>query len=321
MRSRVLIGAVAALALLATACAGGSTGDSEGDNEVATTVIKVGTLKGQPHLFHPFFYEDFLPDGYEVEVVLLDSSPDIKNATVSGSVDFGVTGIPAALSGVVAGEDVRVIASAADGGTGIVGIPEIKSVADLAGRKVGFPQGASQEILLRLTLEAHGLSIDDLDLVNLPFSDMAGALASGQIDAFSSAEIGPSIAKQAGAVSIVDPYQTPVGKVNIGLISSQGFIDANPEIVQVLLEAHIATVEHMLANPDDWADRVVAEFGVDPEVVATAITNIWPRYTLEAAYINQTIALATEMNALGYLASVPTAEDVFVTSFIASASQ
>jgi NitT/TauT family transport system substrate-binding protein len=293
---------------------------AEAGGSADPVTITVGTLKGQPHLYHPFFYADHLPEGYEVEVITFDTSPDIKNAVASGSIDFGVTGIPAALSGIVSGEDVVVVASAADGGTGIVGKPEIAGVEDLVGRTVGFPQGASQEILLRLTLEAHGVDIDDLELVNLPFSDMANAYASGQIDAFSSAELGPSIAKLAGAVEIADPYETPVGKVNIGLVTTRALIDRAPELVQTLVDAHVAATEAMVADPEAWAAGVVATFGLDPEVVEVAIGNIWPRWTLEDTYLEQVIALATEMNALGYLDGVPTVEDVFDTSFVASDS-
>lgn len=317
MKCRILRVAalVAAVALTMAACS--SDDDAEGAAGTGDTVtIKVGTLKSQPHLFHPFFYEDFIADGYEIEIVLLDSSPDIKNATVSGAVDFGITGIPSSLSGTVAGEDVKIIASAADGGTGIVGNPDIENVADLAGRAVGFPQGASQEILLRLTLEEHGLTVDDLDLVNLPFSDMAGALATGQIEAFSSAEIGPSIAKQAGAVEIVDPYNTPVGKVNIGLVSTERYTSANPEATRALVDAHIATVEFMNENHDAWAQAVVDEFGMDLAVVETAITNIWPRYSLEQAFLDQIEALATEMNSLGYLDAVPDMATAVDTSWV-----
>lgn len=317
MKRRLLRAAtlVVALTLPLTACSSDDDAASA-DATSETATIKVGTLKNQPHLFHPFFYEDFIADGYEIEIVLLDSSPDVKNAVVSGAVDFGITGIPSSLSGTVAGEDVKIIASAADGGTGIVGNPDIKGIADLAGRTVGFPQGASQEILLRLTLEQHGLTVDDLDLVNLPFSDMAGALASGQIEAFSSAEIGPSIAKQAGAAEIVDPYNTPVGKVNIGLVSTERYTSAHPEATRALIAAHIDTVDFMNENNDAWAQAVVDEFAMDLEVVETAIKNIWPRYSLERAFLDQIEALAKEMNALGYLDAVPDMATAVDTSWV-----
>lgn len=315
--------ATAMLALATLIAVGGCSADSSSTGEAAgaTGTVTVGTLKGQPHLFAPFLYDDFLPEGLEVEVVQFDTSPDIKNAVVSRNVDFGVTGVPSALSGVATGQDVVVVASAADGGSNIVGGEDITSVQDLAGKTVGYPQGASQEVLLRLTLEQHGVDIDDLELVNLPFSDMAKALASGQIDAFSSAELGPSIAMQGGAHQIVSPYDTPVGRVNIGLVTTQRLIDANPELVQAVVDTHVQATDSMVAAPEEWSAGVVDQFGLDPAVVDTAIENIWPRWSLDAEYRAQVEALAEQMSALGYLDGTPTADDVIDTTFVDASSR
>lgn len=280
-------------------------------------VVKVGTLRGQPHLFHPFFYERFAPEGTAVDVVVFDSSPDIKNALVSRAIDFGVAGVPAFLAGSAAGQDVRLVASAADGGTGIVAAPGIESVDDLRGQKVGFPLGSSQEILLRLTLARLGLDPGrDVQLVNLPFSDMAKALATGQISAFASAELGPATAIEAGAHSLVSPYDTPVGRVNIGLATTQRTIDAKPELVQKIVDTHVRTAEFMDADRDAWHGGVVEEFGLNPAVAATAIANIWPRSDLSADYRSQVAALTRQMVVLGQIPVEPDLGEFVDDSFL-----
>lgn len=286
-----------------------------GDGDRAN-VVKVGTLRGQPHLFHPFFYERFA-SGTTVDVVVFDSSPDIKNALVSGAIDFGVAGVPAFLAGSAAGQDVRLVASAADGGTGIVAAPEIETVDDLRGQKVGFPLGSSQEILLRLTLAQQGLDpTRDVQLVNLPFSDMAKALSTGQISAFASAELGPATAIESGAHSLVSPYDTPVGRVNIGLATTQRTIDAKPELVQAMVDTHVRTAEFMDGNRDAWHQGVVEEFGLNPDVAQTAIANIWPRSDLSADYRSQVTALTRQMVGLGQIPVEPDLETFVDDSFL-----
>ena len=89
-----------------TACSGDATADADGN-----TIVKVGTLKGQPHLYAPYFYEENAPEGVTFEIVTFDTSPDIKNAVVSGSIDCGVAGVPSAMSGASAGQDVVVVAA------------------------------------------------------------------------------------------------------------------------------------------------------------------------------------------------------------------
>ncbi|MCC2307492.1 ABC transporter substrate-binding protein [Cellulomonas chengniuliangii] len=318
-RSPRPLASVATAALLVAALAACGSAEAETTAADGSTLVKVGTLKGQPHLFHPHLYADRATDDITFEVVQFDTSPDIKNAVVSGNIDFGVTGVPSALSGAAAGQDVVVVAGAADGGSGIVGNADITSVKDLVGRTVGFPQGSSQEILLRLTLEANGIDIDDLTLVNLSFSDMASALASGKIDAFSSAELGPSIALQAGARQVVSPYDTPVGKVNIGLVTTQRLIDEDPQLVQSVVKTHVRATAYMVSNPDEWAAGVVEKYGLDAAVVETAIANIWPRWDLDDEYLAQVDALTEQMHALGYIESKPAAADVVDRTFVAAA--
>ncbi|WP_233571642.1 ABC transporter substrate-binding protein [Cellulomonas triticagri] len=304
--------AVAGLAACSPDSAGATPADEDG-----TTVVTVGTLKGQPHLYHPFLYADLAPEGVEFEVVQFDTSPDIKNAVVSGNIDFGVAGVPSAVSGSAAGQDVVVVAAAADGGSGIIGREGLDGIESLAGLTVGYPQGSSQEILLRLTLESAGLDADsDVELVNLPFSDMASALAAGRIDAFSSAELGPSTALQAGAVQVASPYDTPVGRVNIGLYTTGDLIEEDPDLVQQVVDTHIAATEQMAADPQAWADGVVAEFGIDQAVVETAIENIWPRWEIDAEYTEQVGALVEQMAALKQIDGEVDVEALLDTTFV-----
>lgn len=312
--SRALVAVTASLFAICSvaACSSESAAGADGD-----TVVKVGTLKGQPHLYAPYFYEANAPEGVTFEVITFDSSPDIKNAVVSGSIDFGVAGVPSAISGSSAGQDVVVVAAAADGGSGLIGKAGLDGVESLAGLKVGYPKGSSQEILLRMTLEAAGMDADsDVELVNLPFSDMASALAAGRIDAFSSAELGPSTALQGDAVSVASPYETPVGKVNIGLYTTGKTIAEDPELVQEVVDTHIAATEHMVADPQAWASGVVETFGIDRAVVDTAITNIWPRWQIDAEYTGQVSALIEQMHGLKQIESQPDVAALINTTFV-----
>lgn len=316
-------GIIAVVLALTAALTGCSTIDSTftpqaggGDDE---QVFRVGTLRGQPHLFMPFFYQQFLDDGTRAELLVFDSSPDVKNALVSGQIDAAVMGVPAMLAGAAAQQDVRLIAASADGGSAIVGRPDITDVDDLRGKRVGYPIGSSQEVILRATLTAAGIDPDrELTLVNLAFSDMANAYASGQIDAFSSAEIGPSVAKQNGARDVVSPYDTAIGKVNIGLATTQRTIDTDPDLVQTIVDAHAAAVSYMDSHRDEWRDRVVAEFGLDPAVAATAIANTWPRADLSDAYVDQVDALTREMFALDQLPTQPEMSTFVDATFVES---
>lgn len=58
----------------------------------------------------------------------------------------------------------------------------IKKIADLKGKKVGYSVGGFEDALLGRMLETHGLSLADVELVNVNFS-LSPSLLSGQVDA------------------------------------------------------------------------------------------------------------------------------------------
>jgi len=58
----------------------------------------------------------------------------------------------------------------------------VKSIADLKGRKIGFSVGGFEDAVLGAMLATHGLSLDDVTLINVNFA-LSPALLSGQVDA------------------------------------------------------------------------------------------------------------------------------------------
>lgn len=305
----ILVAAATAL----VACGGGSAGAGAQDG-----TIKVAVLR-QPHLFAPHYYERFLPDGMKVETVPFSNSTEIKNAVNTGSADFGVTGITSALQGAASNEPVRVIASAADGGSAIIARAGsgIRDVGDLRGRRIGYVPGSSQDILLRLLLRRAGLDPqEDVQLLKIAYADMPDALERGSIDAFSGAEIGPSTALSAGARLVSRPYDTPIGKINIVLVTSQSLIEGDPELVRQVVAAHAEASRYMSAHKDRWAGDVARVYGSKRDVVRTAIDNIEPRWTLDAAYERRARALGDQLRAEKQMRSDPDYEQFFDESFL-----
>ncbi|WP_327148106.1 ABC transporter substrate-binding protein [Nocardia sp. NBC_01329] len=291
-----------------------ATPDSAGGDAGA---IRIGTLRGQPHLYAPYFMQRFAPENTTYEIVLFENSPDIKNALASGAIDIGVLGAPAMLSGVAAEQDVQIIASAADGGSGFVGSPKIRTPEELRGKRIGFPAGSSQEIALKLTLRAHGLDPDtDVQLVNLAYSDMASAYTSGRVDAFLSAEMGVSIARQAGAHQIVSPYDTSIGATNIVLGGNGRFLDEHPDRARDTVQTFARAIDFMKADRETWAAGLVETFAMDRAVTDIAIDNVRLRWELDDEYRQRVTELARQMVDFDQLPAAPDMSKVFRTEFL-----
>lgn len=302
------------------ATSGDTTGAGPGEKAAKQYKVKVGTLR-QPHLFAPAFYPQFLPDNVTVETVLFANSTEIKTAVVTGSVDFAVTGITAALEGAAQDEPFRVLASAADGASAIVAKKDsgIATVADLRDKKIGYVAGSAQDILLRLTLQDAGMDANkDVELVKVGFSDMANALDRGDIDAFSGAETGPSDALVRGiAQLVVHPYDTKMQKINIVFGTSQKTIDEDPELVKIMVATHAKATDYMAAHPDEWGQAVVKAYSFPPEALTLAIQNISLRWAIDEAYIGQAKVLGEQLEALKQIKKQPDYEAFFDTTFVA----
>jgi len=312
-RPRIAAALAVASVLILSACSSGDTTPASSD-AAETVTVKIGTLRGQPHFYQPFLYDDHAVDGVKFEVVTLDTTPALSDALASGSIDFAISGVTPTISSIAQGRDLKIIASAADGGSGFIGNGE-SSLEELVGKKIGIVQGSAQEVALRLLIDEAGLTPEDFELSVIPVPEMASAFIAGDIDAFMGVEIGVSIAKNAGGTEVVDPYSTPIGKVNIGLVTTGKLIEENPELVQKVVDTHAATTAYMADNIEEWLPGMVEEFGGDQDVFTSALANFWLRSDLSDEYVGQLSALAEAMASIGIITTTPTGDDIVDTSF------
>ncbi|WP_345751959.1 ABC transporter substrate-binding protein [Microbacterium rhizophilus] len=312
-RPLIALATAAAASLVLAGCTASPAGSDTGGETVTVTI---GTLRGQPHFYAPFLYEDFAPEGVEFEVVTLDTTPALSDALVAGTVDFAVSGLTPTISSIAQGRDLKIVASAADGGSGFIGGDGIDGPEDLVGKTVGYIQGSAQEIAMRLTLEEAGVDPEDVDLITVPVPEMAGQFAAGDLDAFFGVEIGASIALQNGGHAFADPYATPIGRVNLGLISTGALIAEDPELVEKVVATHAEATEWMTGNEDEWLTEMVETFGGDQAIFDSAIENFWMRSDLSEEYQGQLEALATEMAELGFIDEAPAVDELVDASFV-----
>src|ERR1700749_1870451 len=208
--------------------------------EAEPIVIRAGALK-LIHSIAPYFYDQFLPAGYKIEVLPFETPTDCKNAVVTKSVDFGAFGIAAAILGAAAGEPVVVIASTCNRGMAIIANKDsgINTLKDLKGKRVALFPGTTQEVFFLERLKMEGMTIKDVEPVRVSFSEMHIALSRGDIDAYVGADPGPGVSLSTGVGQLVEyPYSTPMGSLNMVFGTHADLIEDKPELVKVMLGIH-----------------------------------------------------------------------------------
>lgn len=252
-------------------------------------VIRVGTLKLIIGMT-PFLYEKVAPPGYRYEVTLLDSPADVSAAVATRSVDVGMVGYPVAVLGFSNGLPITVIGASTDGGFGIVASAktDIKSIADLKGKRVAVQPASTVETLFRLRTREVGLAPADVQVIRLMFQDMPSALARGDIDAYVGIEPGPSISVTNGVGRIIDlPYKTPAGGLNLVLVANPAFIESDPEGAMAFLRTHRRAVELARATPSLYVDAAVARLGVARPLAELAMKNIFLQWQIDDTWLKQ----------------------------------
>ena len=125
----------------------------------------------------------------QVELVKYGSWPELLDALNSGQVDGASVLIELAMKSKAEGVGIKAVALGHKDGNVIVVSKDVKDGADLKGRTIAIPhRQSSHNILVNLALEKNGLTIDDINVVELAPTEMPSALAAGTIDGYCVAE-------------------------------------------------------------------------------------------------------------------------------------
>lgn len=134
----------------------------------------------------------------------------------------------------------------------------IKKPADLKGAKIGVPEGGSGEMILSLTLDAAGLTENDIERVVLDPPSVVSAFVSGQIDA---AAIFSPLSNQImdslpDTVTVANNAAFPDTQFLGSWVASNTAIKDKQEALERFLEVYIQANDYRIAHTDEvvgWA--------------------------------------------------------------------
>src|SRR5580704_5059861 len=269
--------------------------------------IKMGVLK-LVHSITPYFYEKFLPAGYQIEIIPFSTPTDGKDAVVTKSVDYGTFGIAAAILGAASSQPVVVYGSECDKGMAVVARKDdpIDAITDLKGKKVGILTGTTQQVFFLERLRMVGMKEADIVSVRIAFADMPGALQRGDVDAYVGAEPGPSLSLVSGVGKIVEyPYSTPMGSLNMVLATHQDCFKEKPDEVLMMLSLQRQASAYAMSKPDEIVAMTVAKLGLDKAAVARATDNVELNWEMTPKMIDEVKAYADHMLELRQIRNLP----------------
>jgi NitT/TauT family transport system substrate-binding protein len=148
----------------------------------------------------------------------------------------------------------------------------IKSIKDLAGKKVGVPSGSSQTTMLPLLLKANNLTESEVNLINMPPTAMVPSLLQGQVDAILGSVDSYQIQLEAQGAQ-TDNFMFAdhgVPTVSTSIFASDNYIKNNPEVIKKFIAASLKGWYFALDNPEKAVKDLKSVFPEMNEKLATA---------------------------------------------------
>ncbi len=194
------------------------------------------------------------PQGIAVQWIEFPAGPQLLEGLNVGSIDFGTVGEAPPIFAQAAGAPIVYVANQppAPSAEAIV-VPKgsaLKSVAELAGKKVALNKGSNVHYLLVKALEKAGVKYADVNVVFLAPADARAAFEKGAVDAWviwdpflAAAELQIGARVLADGTGLVSNHQF--------YLASRDYSDKKPQVVQAIVEE--------LAKLDAWAAKNAKE--------------------------------------------------------------
>jgi ABC-type nitrate/sulfonate/bicarbonate transport system substrate-binding protein len=225
-------------------------------------------------------FKSWEQEGLEASVSTFASGRLVLDALLGGGISLGTASETPVTLAAINGLPVRIVATINRYEPfDLVAVNDIKSGADLKGKKVGVALGTNAHYFFYKMLKKSNLNQSDVTLVNLSPSDFVSALANGSIDAFIWTEphISEAIGAGSGRFHVVSFPELYVGYSAV--IATQAGLEKNSAGIVRALKALIAADEVMAKAPDDAADIVAKRIKIEPKIVR----NYWPRVNFKVA--------------------------------------
>jgi ABC-type nitrate/sulfonate/bicarbonate transport system substrate-binding protein len=222
----------------------------------------------------------FAEEGLDVNLEYVQAARFAMDALISGDAQFGnVVETNFAFLSFTGSTDVEAVATHADVRDGAIVARKDRGItkpADLKGKRLGILQGTTSHIYAERFLEAHGLTLADVQVRNLQPAAIQTALTvpDGDLDAGSLWQpmvFGTQGKLGANAVVFSDP-SAYAGQMSLAV--RKDWSAKYPTAVPAVLRAHVKAEQFVRANRAEAIKLVAAEIGLSE----ADLTAIWDQY-------------------------------------------
>ncbi len=215
----------------------------------------------------------FDEEGLEVELIVMEDPKLRFAALAAGQIDVAVTTVDTMLNYLSDRQGYRYLFALDDskGGDGIVADKDIQTIADLKGKSVAYAEGSVSQFYLGVLLKQAGLSLEDVETMNMTAGDAGAAFVAERVDAAVTWEPWLTRGKQSEHGHLLVDSSTSPGLITDVAVTTPEKLETRAADLEALYRAWVKAVEFQKTNAKE-ADEIMAR-GVggwleDPAVFA-----------------------------------------------------
>lgn len=294
-RRNVLLGLVGlSLPLIASSCTGSSTSSSTADVSSESSSPEASSAAKAPEKIRIGYQvyagsellakglglaKETFPDS-QVDYLRFDAGRDVNTALAAKGIDFGVLGSTAAAVGISSGLAYNIVYlyDLIGSAESLVVKSDIKTIADLKGKKIAVPFSSTSHYSLLSLLKLEGINQNELTVLDMVPPDMLAAWQRGDIDGGYLWQPTLDKMKNDGGTVLAtseDLAKRGYATFDVAVVSSE-FAQQYPDVLKKYVEMLDQATQVYKEKPQDAAKALAAELGVSAdEALNLAKQSIW----------------------------------------------
>ena len=192
-----------------------------------------------------------------VDILDFSTPTQVLRAFRNGAIDVGLLTMDQVLflRQDIADLKIVLLLDFSNGADAVMAKPDIGSLQDLRGRRIGYEANALGAYMLTRTLEQAGLRLHEVKAVSVELDEHEKAFRAGEVDAIVTSDPSRSRLLATGAKLLFDSSKIP-NEITDVLVVRESYLKSNPEAVEALLRGWFKALKYMEANSEDAYKRI-----------------------------------------------------------------